>query len=163
MTSNITETQRTALDEWQPIETAPKDGSRVLVSDDAGNFDFARWHLDHMCGELDGWAPFTHWRPLPPPVREDIHPPAGPDEDTRDVEAIMRAWYHNPTWHEPVAQGAFGEDFAAAKQALTTIKDRVRHEEREAVCKWLRRNGGTGIGLAVSVERGAHTTPGDSE
>ena len=59
---------------WQTIETAPKDGSDVLLS-------AANWHGDVLvgCWSFNGWrdrydadelAP-THWMPLPPPpVRE---------------------------------------------------------------------------------------------
>lgn len=57
------------VSDWQPIETAPKDGTLVLVIDDFGDYDFAAWHRDHVCGEQSGIHPFTHWQPLPePPV-----------------------------------------------------------------------------------------------
>jgi hypothetical protein len=59
-------------DEWRTIESAPRDGTAVLISE-AGDFipEIARWHVD-----LVGWmneysdrvslSP-THWRPLPAP------------------------------------------------------------------------------------------------
>ena len=50
--------------EWQPIETAPKDGTRILM-----------WSQKHSSVSYDSWADFcrmnnpsfTHWMPLPPP------------------------------------------------------------------------------------------------
>jgi hypothetical protein len=72
--------------EWQPYETAPKDGTMVLVSFgtmgvhavawlDRNDDGFAIWCVDdnkHGPYALRGWnynhptAP-THWQPLPPP------------------------------------------------------------------------------------------------
>lgn len=65
--------------EWQPIETAPKDGTRVLVAeeDDNESIGVAYW----FCGSEDqdaGWYSSacvddvtmfypTHWIPLPQP------------------------------------------------------------------------------------------------
>lgn len=67
-----------AEETWQPIETAPKDGTTVLVAfwlwNDRKNgygYQVAEW-----CGDADGeWQtqedvtlyPPTHWRPLPAP------------------------------------------------------------------------------------------------
>ena len=53
------------MSEWQPIETAPK-GESVLVVYDPGDSDrFIA--IDFRCG--DGWYgrtyPPTHWMPLP--------------------------------------------------------------------------------------------------
>lgn len=71
--------------EWQPIETAPKDGTRILVWDN-GCWP-ARWleEAEHGHGELGpGWQIFeceldvwyalcadnpTHWMPLPEPPK----------------------------------------------------------------------------------------------
>jgi hypothetical protein len=57
--------------EWQPIETAPKDGTRLLLIIDHGE------HGDKIWTGLwaDGWAVSygkpenapTHWKPLPQP------------------------------------------------------------------------------------------------
>lgn len=55
---------------WRPIETAPKDGTRVLLGLQRrlkkpvpGYVEIGRWDGDH-------WAPYipvdwTHWQPLP--------------------------------------------------------------------------------------------------
>lgn len=78
---------------WQPIETAPKDGTVIDVWRD-GMRDTVSWGFPpHECGEAGsycdsdwhslkepGWVcstfgeflgcehdPFTHWMPLPPP------------------------------------------------------------------------------------------------
>ena len=53
---------------WQPIETAPKDGSRVMLWIDGGSeFGFwngRSWDDGDFVNDL-GAA--THWMPLPPP------------------------------------------------------------------------------------------------
>jgi hypothetical protein len=74
------------MSEWQPIETVPKDGTRILVYfgsmgvrevfwSDAHDADFKLWCVDdnkHGPYYLRGWsetgerAP-THWMPLPEP------------------------------------------------------------------------------------------------
>jgi hypothetical protein len=71
------------MSDWQPIETAPKDGRPVLL----GQFDPSRSHykrveVDHWSspGENRGWIgwghfnpqfwPATHWMPIPEPPHE---------------------------------------------------------------------------------------------
>lgn len=66
--------------EWQPIETAPKDGSEILLfcPDDepqvvAGNYyrPAKCWmYADQLMNEVspDGCQP-THWMPLPEPPK----------------------------------------------------------------------------------------------
>lgn len=69
--------------EWQPIETAPKDGTRVELMGKNGNLDAGYWYqysdqvdadfrkannipADEV-GEFstdNGEGPHTHWRPL---------------------------------------------------------------------------------------------------
>lgn len=71
------------MSEWQPIETAPKDGSMVLLSDgtyvDAGFYHDGSACYGHrggagfFCEEDRGNLltasnfPATHWMPLPQP------------------------------------------------------------------------------------------------
>ena len=55
------------------IETAPRDGSEVLVwsvcaDSGQGWASIARWHRDHLCSDDDGMlGGATHWMPLPEP------------------------------------------------------------------------------------------------
>ena len=89
------------MSEWQPIETAPKDGSYVLVfipesiqSTAAPKplIEMARWvteSWDHWepdgrdkmfrvsedCSHWSNYEPATHWMPLPdPPVTSESTP-----------------------------------------------------------------------------------------
>ena len=69
--------------DWQPIETAPKDGTRVilLIPYDRERFsevectDGGNWDADDNCWRYDGDdGPFdlqpTHWMTLPAPPME---------------------------------------------------------------------------------------------
>jgi hypothetical protein len=65
------------MSEWQPIETAPKDGTAILVSGlshgkryiDINVWRRNEWHCFHP--EDNGYTvpvlPATHWQPLPEP------------------------------------------------------------------------------------------------
>lgn len=71
------------LTEWQPIETAPKDGTQILLagvcqapSIDAGESSVVKGYWTDF--NTGGWVwygaamDFTHWMPLPtPPERQD--------------------------------------------------------------------------------------------
>jgi len=62
-----------ALLEWQPIETAPKDYTYVLLWDGSWHWigiwdeDFGKWEVD---GERHEDLIHTHWMPLPPPPKK---------------------------------------------------------------------------------------------
>lgn len=69
------------MSDWQPIETAPKDGTRVLVHvPPYGPFTaHNRFHsfLEardrwHVAGLLNDAQP-THWQPLPAPPADEGH------------------------------------------------------------------------------------------
>lgn len=76
--------ERRRMSEWRPIETAPKDGTRVLVGRFApdrykreGTIAVDYWHTGAR-NDFVGWGKFnmhhwppTHWMPLPdPPAKE---------------------------------------------------------------------------------------------
>ncbi|MFP5078252.1 DUF551 domain-containing protein [Rhizobium sp. YIM 134829] len=63
---------------WQPIETAPKDGTKILCicmrTDEAVKHRLGIIAVDRWTKQYDGWAnfnerfwPATHWMPLPLP------------------------------------------------------------------------------------------------
>lgn len=68
---------------WQPIETAPKDGTAILATggglDDSvqiisylehvGAWETSEVTLDDRDDEADGYSRPTHWQPLPTPPR----------------------------------------------------------------------------------------------
>lgn len=73
------------MKEWQPIETAPKDGRSVLLwmpggdgTDDERRCDIGCWgvpdwsHYEMWLMNMgDGWFAPTHWMPLPPPPEQN--------------------------------------------------------------------------------------------
>lgn len=74
------------MNEWQPIETAPKDGTKILVYTVHGDIELSDWyrfdnsHYEQVEGDLyrkiedpptEGWngnKP-VFWMPLPSPPR----------------------------------------------------------------------------------------------
>jgi hypothetical protein len=68
----MTKAADNTLDYWQPIETAPKDGRRILVCCAADDlFVVAQWRIDDWITCWDHTSPssfdyqVTHWMPLP--------------------------------------------------------------------------------------------------
>jgi len=76
--------------EWQPIASAPRDGTRILVAIPGGKMTVARWD---SLGGVEGWFSYlvrdlgrgivltgetspTNWRHLPLPPLEEANPPA---------------------------------------------------------------------------------------
>lgn len=53
---------------WQPIVTAPKDGTRILLCDPQyeGLIDIGIWDYGEWCTDLGSMDP-THWMLIPPP------------------------------------------------------------------------------------------------
>ncbi len=52
---------------WQPISTAPTDGTYVLAHE-SGLIPFVAWMDEGRWEACDGWACPTHWMPIHPPV-----------------------------------------------------------------------------------------------
>ena len=66
--------------QWQPIETAPKDGTDILcyerghpkIPEDNGFMAVAHWSNGTWSEDVSGWVEPTHWMPLPePPTGEE--------------------------------------------------------------------------------------------
>lgn len=67
---------------WQPIETAPQDGSPILATggglaeavdivtynEQVGAWNATNYTLDDRDDEIDGYSRPTHWMPLPGPA-----------------------------------------------------------------------------------------------
>ncbi len=67
---------------WQPIETAPRNGSRVLVFEPPATIGVALWARQELrrgamrwcvADSEDGVATYTptHWQPLPDPPKRN--------------------------------------------------------------------------------------------
>lgn len=60
------------MSEWRPIETAPKDGTPVIICTSGGKVFRARW-FGGAVWSVDGYSvgfetsDVTHWMPLPQP------------------------------------------------------------------------------------------------
>ena len=67
---------------WQPIGTAPKDGTNVLAYEDGAvtvlywDEDRDSWFYPYKGGKTR-WPDITHWMPLPPPPTDTDKGSAG--------------------------------------------------------------------------------------
>ena len=70
---------------WLPIDSAPKDGSYILLFTSHGiaecYWDYDRWEQTACYSTYDGWGGSvrvygtpTHWMPSPVPPEEPEHP-----------------------------------------------------------------------------------------
>jgi hypothetical protein len=72
--------------EWQPIETAPKDGTRILIADFNGEvFEVSWWDSWYSDESRPGWMPANldeeygkyiiaaEWMPLPISTRKSLN------------------------------------------------------------------------------------------
>ena len=59
------------MSEWYPIETAPKDGRKILVSNGV-EVDTSYWDCDAWCALYSERLPYepTHWKHRPNPPEE---------------------------------------------------------------------------------------------
>ena len=58
--------------EWQPIETAPRDGTKILCLERCGDMQVDWWNLNGCTDRFwkehgDQRFRYTHWMPLPEP------------------------------------------------------------------------------------------------
>lgn len=76
MSRNITVLEANAGDttmQWQPIETAPRDGENVLLADESGSMIVGFWNNRTNAWDDGDYRSFmtwpTHWMPMPKPPR----------------------------------------------------------------------------------------------
>ena len=132
--------------EWKPIESAPKDGTRVLLWNEkftapcSGQFyGFDDWKMDSDIPPF-AFQP-THWMPLPPAPTSHPIPTGATGEDEQaafedwmertcpsgDVEAVQRQWESSSDYadfHAPPAgdvQGVPAEVMAALDRMCTPL------------------------------------------
>lgn len=76
---NLGRAERSPPNDWQPIETAPKDVAHILAASSAGFQYIVLWDEDRSIWvRQDNETPcFPHnWQPLPaPPRRESVYSP----------------------------------------------------------------------------------------
>jgi hypothetical protein len=82
-----------AANGWQPIETAPRDGTHILIRPCDGTYNVARW-IGFWASVPGAWTRQpTHWQPLPPPPTEKrddegvaVKGVPGPDQKEEDPD-----------------------------------------------------------------------------
>jgi hypothetical protein len=133
------------MNDWQPIESAPKDGTEILLYipggdgvDETRTMDIGRWrewnagHWLWLMNGGDGWGGCTHWQPLPAePDSPTPTPPLSPAaQAVRDayrkggLDAALRAAADQvaPEEQEPVPN----EDSAVEMQIWSAVAQRQR-------------------------------------
>ena len=131
------------MDDWQPIETAPKDGTRILIVNPAENdsvciawWDDDRyaknprpyWTSDSYTGRrAERASQPTLWQPVPPLPALPLPAPTGQSEALE--EAVARALCDRRTWpgawersSNEVERSAWREDARAALAAIRKAK-----------------------------------------
>jgi len=130
---------------WQPIETAPTDGTRILLRGMGGKI------ADGHYGQPDGYAnpkqfvwPYihanpTHWRPLPEPPESAAAPAQAdrdapvelPEPDTHcyDTDEERDVWSHSPdqmrTYGDAREAAGYARGVAEERERCAAICDRM--------------------------------------
>lgn len=67
----VHEAWNTRPDQWQPIETAPKDGTAIIVGGGTAEWNPNQYGwFSHQGQAIIEWE-VTHWMPLPEPPKEN--------------------------------------------------------------------------------------------
>jgi hypothetical protein len=121
------------MSDWQPIETAPRDGTSVLLWEQEATLrhdgivicgSYVDFHGKAPDGYHDGWfddvsghyeVKPTHWMPLP--AKPDFQPPAVPDAGRVALRALVAKWRAEAAEEERVSFCA--DELAAALRALS--------------------------------------------
>ncbi len=75
--TTLTDDELLAEQEWQPIDTAPKDGTKVILWSKRNTgqdcYVISYWHTPANPSKPGMWVGLrnpTHWRPLPAPPKD---------------------------------------------------------------------------------------------
>lgn len=81
--------------EWQPIETAPKQGRMILCWDGShinkGYHSARGWCVAHNSNYKGGFKP-THWTPLPDPPNKPLANSGGQGNDVSQPTEKKEGW-----------------------------------------------------------------------
>lgn len=111
--------------QWMPIETAPRDGTAMLVYTAGENINCMAYYEHGFDSFGDGEDP-THWMPLPEPPTPDIDP--SPADEWEEVPCGDQGQ------HIPTGNRLFVEPADALKVILTHASEvRIDWPEWEAI------------------------------